>query len=80
MSTIRTFRLSDLHDLTGGGSTPTQRIGGTRPISGLFLAISAMFEKRASRLALLSLTDDQLKDIGLSRADAEREGLRNPWE
>jgi len=39
-----------------------------------------MFEKRRSRVALLSLTDDQLKDIGLSRADAEREGLRNPWE
>ena len=43
-------------------------------------AISAMLERRRSRLFLLGLTDDQLKDIGLSRADAEREGLRKPWE
>ena len=78
MSTIPSFRLSDLHELTGEGLS--QGIGGTRLISALFLAISAMLEKRRSRLALLSLTDQELKDIGLSRADAEREGLRNPWE
>ncbi|MGI6852936.1 DUF1127 domain-containing protein [Mesorhizobium sp. 1B3] len=34
-------------------------------------------DKRRSRLALLELTDDQLKDIGISRADAHREGLRS---
>lgn len=34
-------------------------------------------DKRRSRLALLELTDDQLKDIGISRADAYREGLRS---
>lgn len=39
-----------------------------------------VIEKRRSRRVLLSLTDEQLKDIGLSRADAEREGLRKPWE
>ncbi|MBS3647465.1 DUF1127 domain-containing protein [Pseudaminobacter sp. 19-2017] len=43
-------------------------------------ALAEMLERRHSRLVLLSLTDEQLKDIGLSRADAEREGLRNPWE
>ncbi|MBX3567595.1 MAG: DUF1127 domain-containing protein [Rhizobiaceae bacterium] len=42
--------------------------------------VADMIEKRRSRLVLLSLTDEQLKDIGLSRADAEREGLRKPWE
>ena len=33
-----------------------------------------MLERRRSRLALLEMTDEQLKDIGLSRADAERRG------
>lgn len=42
--------------------------------------ITKMEERRSSRRALMAMTDDQLKDIGISRADAEREGLRNPWE
>jgi uncharacterized protein YjiS (DUF1127 family) len=42
--------------------------------------MAVMLEKRRSRLALMAMTDDQLKDIGLSRADAVREGLRRPWE
>lgn len=37
-------------------------------------------DKRRSRLALLELTDDQLKDIGISRADAHREGLRSVFD
>jgi uncharacterized protein YjiS (DUF1127 family) len=80
MSTIRSFRLSDLQYLTGERAGSTRLSSGTSLISETFQAISAMLEKRRSRLALLSMTDDQLKDIGLSRADAEREGLRNPWE
>jgi len=43
-------------------------------------AVCVMLERRRSRLFLLGLNDDQLKDIGLSRADAEREGLRKPWQ
>jgi len=39
-----------------------------------------MMEKYQTRRALLCLTDEQLKDIGLSRADAYREGLRRPWD
>ena len=39
-----------------------------------------MMERRRSRLALLELTDDQLKDIGLSHADAHREGVRPFWD
>jgi uncharacterized protein YjiS (DUF1127 family) len=42
--------------------------------------LSVMAERRRSRLLLLEMTDGQLKDIGLSRADAEREGLRRPWQ
>lgn len=36
--------------------------------------------RRRSRIALLALTDEQLKDIGISRADAHREGIRSFWE
>lgn len=31
-------------------------------------------------MALLEMTDDQLKDIGISRADAFREGMRPFFE
>lgn len=34
-------------------------------------------ERRRSRLALLELTDEQLADIGISRSEAYREGIRS---
>ncbi|WP_343302930.1 DUF1127 domain-containing protein [Mesorhizobium retamae] len=34
-------------------------------------------ERRRSRLALLEMTDEQLKDIGVTRSDAYREGTRS---
>lgn len=37
-------------------------------------------EKRRSRLSLDDLTDSQLKDIGISRADAYREACRSFWD
>lgn len=37
-------------------------------------------EKRRSRRALLEMTDDQLKDIGLSRSDAYGEAHRSFWD
>lgn len=37
-------------------------------------------ERRRSRIALMELPDDLLKDIGLSRADAWREGRRPFWD
>jgi Uncharacterized conserved small protein len=43
-------------------------------------ALERMAARRRSRRALLNLTDEQLKDIGISRADAYREGIRNAWE
>jgi uncharacterized protein YjiS (DUF1127 family) len=42
--------------------------------------IDRVLERRRSRLALLEMTDDQLKDIGISRCDAHREGLRRFWD
>ncbi len=36
-------------------------------------------EKRRTRRALLALNDTELKDIGISRADAHREGTKTFW-
>jgi uncharacterized protein YjiS (DUF1127 family) len=49
-------------------------------LNSVLHTVSLALERRRSRMALLELTDDMLKDIGLSRADAEREGMRRPWQ
>ncbi|RWM01066.1 MAG: DUF1127 domain-containing protein [Mesorhizobium sp.] len=42
--------------------------------------IGRMLDRRRGRLALLEMTDEQLKDIGISRCDAHHEGIRPFWE
>lgn len=42
--------------------------------------VNGRMEKRRSRKALLELTDDQLKDIGLSRGEAYSEAARPLWD
>ncbi|MGX5826712.1 DUF1127 domain-containing protein [Mesorhizobium sp. 43Arga] len=42
--------------------------------------ITRQMEKRRSRVALLEMTDEQLKDIGLSRGEAYSEFRRRPWD
>jgi uncharacterized protein YjiS (DUF1127 family) len=42
--------------------------------------LDRMLERRRGRLALLEMTDEQLKDIGVSRCDAHREGIRSLWD
>jgi uncharacterized protein YjiS (DUF1127 family) len=51
-----------------------------RVVRSLASRIGSLLERRRSRLALLEMTDDQLKDIGVSRCDAHREGLRPFWD
>ncbi|WP_026379656.1 DUF1127 domain-containing protein [Afifella pfennigii] len=46
----------------------------------LHARLALMAQRRRTRRALLELTDTQLKDIGLSRADAYREGRRPFWD
>jgi uncharacterized protein YjiS (DUF1127 family) len=41
--------------------------------------LDGQFEKRRSRRALLEMTDEQLKDIGLSHADVHQETQRPFW-
>jgi uncharacterized protein YjiS (DUF1127 family) len=42
--------------------------------------LAVMAEKHRSRRLLLELTDDQLRDIGISRLDARDEALRPFWD
>ncbi|MCV9961983.1 DUF1127 domain-containing protein [Pararhizobium sp. BT-229] len=42
--------------------------------------LERQLELRRSRMALLEMSDDQLKDIALSRADAYREAHRRFWD
>jgi uncharacterized protein YjiS (DUF1127 family) len=42
--------------------------------------IGSLIERRRSRLALLEMTDEQLRDIGVARCDAYREAVRPFWE
>jgi uncharacterized protein YjiS (DUF1127 family) len=41
--------------------------------------IEMAVERRRSRLALLEMSDAQLKDIGISRSEAYREASRPFW-
>lgn len=70
-------------DAIGGGVTgaSSQVARGTprKPANGLYRLmrwLAYCIERRRTRMALLELTDDQLSDIGISRCDAYREGLR----
>ncbi|WP_442577629.1 DUF1127 domain-containing protein [Mesorhizobium sp. ASY16-5R] len=76
MSTMKTISPSgSFRDVAPGIATRLARL-----LSMAVEGLSVMAERRRSRLLLLEMTDSQLKDIGLSRADAEREGLRRPWQ
>lgn len=48
-------------------------------ITSVLTWIDTQLEKRRSRRLLLEMTDEQLKDIGISRSDAYREASRPMW-
>lgn len=48
-------------------------------LSGLVATLERWTERRRQRRALLGLDDKLLKDIGLSPADAWREGTKPFW-
>ena len=43
-------------------------------------AIARMWEKRLQRQQLLDLDDRLLRDIGITREQAEKEAAKRPWE
>ncbi|TPM41647.1 DUF1127 domain-containing protein [Mesorhizobium sp. B2-3-4] len=83
MGTIGTFRHS-ASDLLAQPARPSGRRGFAgrlvQVVRSLAKWIDHLLERRRSRLALLEMTDDQLKDIGVSRCDAHREGIRPLWD
>lgn len=52
---------------------------GRRPVWALLDVIFAMLERRKQRRALMALDDHLLKDIGVSRGEAEREVIKPFW-
>ncbi|MFC6339599.1 DUF1127 domain-containing protein [Pseudomonas sp. CCM 7891] len=51
-----------------------------RPFSGLFQRVALWQTLYRERIDLAAMSDDALKDIGLSRADVELESQRHFWE
>ncbi|CCV06565.1 conserved hypothetical protein [Mesorhizobium metallidurans STM 2683] len=81
MSTIEPIRYAGTESpgaLPSGRRTYVGRL--VRLVRSLASRIGSLLERRRSRLVLLEMTDDQLKDIGISRCDAHREGLRAFWD
>ena len=83
MDTIETISQTGA-GLFGPAARPVGRGGFVsrivRMVKSLGRWIDGLLERRRSRLALLDMADDQLKDIGISRCDAHREGIRPFWE
>ncbi|ESY96860.1 DUF1127 domain-containing protein [Mesorhizobium sp. LNHC209A00] len=83
MNTIETFRRSGTQ-LLGQPARPSGQRGFAgrvvQVVSTLAKWIDHLLERQRGRLALLEMTDDQLKDIGISRCDAHREGIKPLWE
>jgi len=71
--------MSTLHQRTVAAARPIDRYlfqPFWRPFDWLALALQV----RAQRRELLGLSDAMLKDIGISRADAQREANRPFWD
>lgn len=72
-------------DTIGKGSIPEEPSSGRSDylrkinvaVVGFIEWLEMRLEKRRSRLALMELTDAQLADIGISRGEAYREGIRS---
>jgi uncharacterized protein YjiS (DUF1127 family) len=74
MTTIETiYRMSVGHSYEAAAS------GGSKLLSAVDW-LERVLEKRRSRKALLEMSDEQLKDIGLSRSDAHGEAVRSFWD
>ncbi|AMX92554.1 DUF1127 domain-containing protein [Mesorhizobium sp. M7A.F.Ca.US.014.04.1.1] len=83
MNTIVTIRHSSAA-LSAQSTRPSAQRGFVsrlvRVLRSLARWIDNLLDRRRSRLALLEMTDDQLKDIGVTRCDAHREGIRPFWD
>ena len=78
MSTIDTIWIAS--SASSGAQPSFSRSSFRKTALSLLEWVERLAERRRSRLALLEMTDAQLKDIGLSRADAYFEGKRQLWD
>jgi uncharacterized protein YjiS (DUF1127 family) len=65
---------------TIGARSIGSREQGAYSLPKVIVWLEYMLERRRSRLALLEMSDDQLKDIGVSRGEAYGEASRAFWE
>lgn len=73
MSTIDTIRRA-------GAPVLSSESGFGPLLEKVMQRLAVMAERHRSRRLLLELTDDQLRDIGVSRVDALGEGHRPFWD
>ena len=57
----------------------THRTGGARR-RGLWAMLAAMITANRQRTQLRDLDDSMLRDLGLTRAEADAESRRAPWD
>ena len=72
--------ISDVRLMLYAGELVREHEAGSRINAPDGLGMWGLFQhRRATRRALLKLTDEQLKDIGLSSEQARDEGLKPFW-
>ncbi|MER8787996.1 DUF1127 domain-containing protein [Mesorhizobium sp. M0923] len=80
IETIRSVRAELQMQVAPPLGRPTYVSRLVRTLGSFARWIGRLMDRRRSRLVLLEMTDDQLKDIGITRCDAHREGLRPFWD
>ena len=60
-------------------TVPSVRIGLAHTVSKAVLAVHAYRQARSERIQLLTMSDRDLRDIGMSRIDALREAQKTLW-
>ncbi|HYH22019.1 MAG TPA: DUF1127 domain-containing protein [Azospirillum sp.] len=68
------------HSGTGLGTSPNVGNAFGRFLMGVADTVATWNERRRQRLALVSLPDHLLSDIGVSRADADHEAEKPFWQ
>ncbi|MCA1492339.1 DUF1127 domain-containing protein [Ensifer sp. NBAIM29] len=79
MGTIGTTQLSRKRGAGVAASASKRKPGSVGAFVRLWRAYSALASRRRSRLALGELSAEQLKDIGLTEAEARREAAVPFW-
>jgi uncharacterized protein YjiS (DUF1127 family) len=74
--------MSTIDTIGGRGRVSRETLGAklTRLATAIVEKLAAMGDRHRTRRLLLEMSDAQLKDIGISRADAYREGSRPFWD